>query len=165
MNTTTVGALRQLLIRGRTAGWEHTIYEVAGDREHVWSRPVPLSWCGCPGNEVGGHCGTCRLAGARQRVSLYAGFLVIDPNRDDATTRTWTVPAESVDQVAKVLELAGMLPAECGCLAYDLRFNAHAPEAHTNCAQLPPCGGCDSCISAQVAHYQHERRVTSGGAL
>ncbi len=143
MDVNTISALRQTLVRASAAGWKHTVYDVAGDREHLWQRPV---------------------GAAKQRVSLYAGFVSFDPDRDDMSVRTWTVPAESVKQITAVLELAGALPAECGCLAYDLVGNPHAPNEHTSCASTTePCGGCDSCISAQAAHYRYQERVAAGG--
>lgn len=49
----------------------------------------------------------------------------------------------------------------CTCLAYDPVENAHTEAEHTQCRgsvhDLSLCGGCDSCISAQVAYWQRKR--------
>jgi hypothetical protein len=53
--------------------------------------------------------------------------------------------------------------APCGCTAYDPIHNAHGPSDHTSCgwtgADLP-CGGCDSCVSAQVAYFRTAAHLT-----
>ena len=48
----------------------------------------------------------------------------------------------------------------CGCLAYDPVENGHTEDEHTSCGGslhdgVVPCGGCDSCISAQVSYYRN----------
>ena len=52
----------------------------------------------------------------------------------------------------------------CTCAAYDPVENAHTEAEHTSCGwsgQDTPCGGCDSCISAQ-AHYYRRLREEAG---
>ena len=51
----------------------------------------------------------------------------------------------------------------CGCLAYDPVENNHTEGEHTSCGGtlhggVTPCGGCDSCVSAQVASYRRLER-------
>jgi len=60
------------------------------------------------------------------------------------------------EEVGEVLGIR-QRTAPCGCAAYDPIHNAHSGTEHTSCgwtgADLP-CGGCDSCVSAQVAYYR-----------
>jgi hypothetical protein len=54
----------------------------------------------------------------------------------------------------------------CDCLAYDREHNEHTWHEHTRCAGdlgagTLPCGGCDDCVSAQVA-YWHRREAGHG---
>lgn len=60
------------------------------------------------------------------------------------------------EEVGEVLGIR-QRTSPCGCAAYDPIHNAHGAGGHTTCdwagADLP-CGGCDSCVSAQVAHYR-----------
>ncbi len=53
---------------------------------------------------------------------------------------------------------------DCGCQAWDPIHNPHTEAQHTNCGGgLTPdaCGGCDSCISAQVAYWAARREADS----
>lgn len=50
----------------------------------------------------------------------------------------------------------------CGCRAWDAENNDHTEAQHTDCggclgAPGTLCGGCDSCLSLQVAYYERAR--------
>lgn len=50
----------------------------------------------------------------------------------------------------------------CGCDAWDAEHNDHTEAQHTDCgghlgAPGTLCGGCDSCLSLQVAYYARQR--------
>lgn len=57
--------------------------------------------------------------------------------------------------------LATVVPFPCDCPAYDPEYNHHAEDQHTTCngnaATGDLCGGCDSCMSAQVLYWQRRR--------
>lgn len=66
-----------------------------------------------------------------------------------------------VDRCHESTDFAHACPVctRCGCLAYDPVHNDHTEDGHTDCGwgYSGPCGGCDSCISAQVDYFQRRR--------
>lgn len=46
----------------------------------------------------------------------------------------------------------------CGCRAWDPVENAHTEAEHQDCGggydPSSACGGCDSCVSGQIAYYE-----------
>jgi hypothetical protein len=98
-----IAALRVLLARAKAAGWQHAVYQASGDLEHAWN------------TNAGQH---------GDRVKLYRGRLAVLPRG----RAHWSVPVESIAQVAAVLELAGALPT-VGHEKIDM-----VPVGYCNCA-------------------------------